>query len=410
MIINANQNTIGVHFVPMKICSSFSVHNVAPNTARLRADPITDVASVVSKNLGTPLACYTPDTDVPAVGLFDRPNLLVTSVYDAFYKHYPLKLNPNVIWLTILQGFGTYVNRHAEALRSKFVNHDGQKLILIIRQDFHYNSPLNDWPSVFPQFASEIEAETHPGVRQLLECSFSNTTDTDRASSHIALMDTCQQYFSYMMFGGCGFPRIDLLGTVEDWRLLRAKAQGLERFVNDDAKHLSVWLSSLLPALDHFVQAAEGHPNLAFWGSVCNLAGLSGNPGDPITGWINVLFPYRLDSMRLVENEELDVWATAFQTAEEVGLEAVMRGAEDAWKRRDRYAIWTRGGIDLKDFPTGLSAAPVRIVWVDVKKTQDVKFYGGMFAMHQHPDGALEVRTGWAVAEPPAVPVPKKPR
>lgn len=32
------------------------------------------------------------------------------------------------------------------------------------------------------------------------------------------------------MLGGCGIPWIELLGTAEDWRLIRQKVVGLARF------------------------------------------------------------------------------------------------------------------------------------------------------------------------------------
>jgi hypothetical protein len=74
--------------------------------------------------------------------------------------------------------------------------------------------------------------------------------------------------------------------------------------------------------------------------------------------------------------------------------------------QKDKH--WMRGGVNLDSFPTGLASAPVHITWVDVGKEQDVRFYGGLFALHQHPDGAIEVRTGWAVAEPKPVEKPKR--
>jgi hypothetical protein len=30
---------------------------------------------------------------------------------------------------------------------------------------------------------------------------------------------------------------------------------------------------------------------------------------------------------------------------------------------------------------------------------EEYEFYGGLAAMYQHPDGALEVRTGWGIVE-----------
>jgi hypothetical protein len=268
--------------------------------------------------------------------------------------------------------------------------HSGKETICVERPDFRYRSPANDWASVFPQFAAEIEKRTQPGLREAIECNFTNTTATDRVCSHIALMDVCQQYFDYSMRCGCGFPRIDLMGTVEDWRLLRAKAEGLRQFQPDDTRstsvgHLAVWLSALLPTLDHFVAAAEGSPDLAFWGSVCNLAGASGHGGPSVTGWIGLLFPY----IQGRPNGQLNFWSECFRMAETVGLARAMELAD--------IQI---GGIDLKHFPIGLSKAPVHVIWEDVEKEEDLVFYGGLFTRHQHPDGALEVRTGWGVVVP----------
>jgi hypothetical protein len=294
-----------------------------------------------------------------------------------------------VIWLTITQGFAEYVNRNAEALRGKFVMHLGKEKIVIGRPDFHYRSTTNDWVSVFPQFADAIEQRTQPGVRSALECNFSNTTAMDRVCSHIALMDVCQQYFDYLLMNGCGFPRIDLMGTVDDWRLLRAKAEHLKEFLPDgecseDVAHLSVWLSALLPALDQFVAAAEGHPDLSFWRAVCTLYGASGMSMEEVTGWIGILFPYILGR----PHWGLRCWAECFTVAK----------ASDMTKGMDR--LRGVGAIKLKDFPSGLSQAPVHVCWMDANIEEDLEFYGGLFALHQHPDGALEVRTGWAVVRP----------
>jgi hypothetical protein len=353
--------------------------------------------------LGSPVGIYEPDSDLPIIKFFDTPSLLASAVYDAFYKHFPLRLNPNIVWLTIVQGFATYVNENAEALRDKFVSHKGKQTITIQRGDFRYGSPANDWASVFPQFADAIEARTKAGIRELLESNFSNTTATDRACSHIALMDVCQSYFAYRMCSGCGIPRIDLLGTVEDWRLLRTKAEALKQFVPQGEGHLSVWLGALLPALDHFVAAAEGSPDVAFWGSVCNLCGASGIIGSPVTGWVSVLFPYLLDGGGgLRPNPKLSQWARCFENAKKNGLEGAMndaRAAHGSCPWRDGSSDHIEIGVDLRNFPPGLSSAPVFVQWSDVDMGQNLTFYGGIFALHQHPDGALEPRTGWAVVD-----------
>ena len=52
---------------------------------------------------------------------------LAQMAHDAFYEHRPMTLSPDAVWFTIAQGFATHVNLNAEALRHRFVRHEGKK-------------------------------------------------------------------------------------------------------------------------------------------------------------------------------------------------------------------------------------------------------------------------------------------
>jgi hypothetical protein len=335
------------------------------------------------------------------VKLFDRPNLLAQAVYTAFYKHYPLKLAPDVVWLTIVQGVGSYVDKHHEALRGKFVSHQDQKTLTVVRPDFQYGSPTNDWESVFPQFATLIDENTTQGTRELLECSFSTTTPVDRACSHIALMDVCKHYFKYVMLCGCGIPYIELMGTVEDWRLMEAKVRELGRFkLEGDPDKYGEWVECLGDIAGQFVAAAEGHPDTAFCGSGCNLCGASGGAGSPVTGWVSGLFLYRGSGE---PNWYAVGWREAYELAKKEGAAGALAKAVKAGHGGWFGEGGTIYGMDLDSFPLGINRAPVKVLWLGVGKEEELSFCGGLAAIHQHKDGALEVRTGWAVVgEKPA--------
>jgi hypothetical protein len=379
----------------------------------MRAKSETDLLKAISA-LGVPLTFSPPDTDVPAVEFFDCPNLFATAVYVAFFDHYPLKINPNVVWLTILQGFATYVSGNSECLRHKFVVHEGKQTITIVREDFRDGSNTNDWPSVFPQFAHKIEERTNASVRNLAECNFSNTTPVDKACSHITLMSICQDYFEYRVRGGCGIPWIELLGTANDWKTLREKAGQLREFEvpppppsprprwppgpEKGLEFYKEWLDCLLPALDHFVRAAEGAPDIAFWGSVCNMAGGSGSAGDPINGWINVFFPYLRPEFQNRLNCGIQ-WQRNYEFAKMNGLKNAVQLVESGGGKESWQATAPIGGVRIKDIPSGMVKAPVRVNWIDAGRETVLDFCAGIFALHQHPDGALEPRTGWAVVE-----------
>lgn len=52
-------------------------------------------------------------------------NGFVGAVVNAYNYHYHLKLKPDDVWVAITTAFAIYVDDNAEALRSKFVAHEG---------------------------------------------------------------------------------------------------------------------------------------------------------------------------------------------------------------------------------------------------------------------------------------------
>merc|ERR1712178_460752 len=139
----------------------------------------------------------------------------------------------------------------------------------------------------FPEFSEQIKKNSVPGTVDLIESDFSTTGPVERIVSHITLMDAVQHYFTYTMCCGCGFPSITLTGNTTDWEKIRVKAEMLRKF------DLDWWLDGLLPALDQFVAAAHGRPDLDFWRSLCMInTGTSFPVYEPLTGWVQVFFLY----------------------------------------------------------------------------------------------------------------------
>ena len=63
-------------------------------------------------------------------------NMFVESALLAFRKHFPLKIKPDVVWITILQGFATHINKNPEKYRHQFVAHEGKKELEVFRESF----------------------------------------------------------------------------------------------------------------------------------------------------------------------------------------------------------------------------------------------------------------------------------
>jgi len=331
------------------------------------------------------------------------------AVHAAFYGHHPLILSPDIIWLTIAQGLANHIDQNAEALRDQFVPHEGKKELVIYRPNFVKGSPHNDWEGVFPEFSALIKENSVEGVVELIENEFSTTGKSERIVSHITLMDAVQHYFTYTMCCGCGFPSITLTGTPSDWEKIRAKAEALRKY------DLEWWLEALLPALDQFVKASHGEPDLDFWRSLCMInVGTSFPIYEPLTGWVQVFFPYLISpgfddfdrfsategqpKKKMARNSGIANYLESYEKKVNVGN--FSRGSNSsASRRRSPPPEGTKSGIELECFPPAMSSAPFTYKDATTGKDHKMAFLGGVTCLVQHGCGALEPKVGWAVMD-----------
>lgn len=294
-------------------------------------------------------------------------NGFLQAAHRAFSDHFPLVLSPDDVWLAIAQGFAHHVNANAEALRSRFVKHDGQEYIEIQRDSFVKGSPDNDWPGAFAEFSDKI-AERIGKKRDLVVSNFSTTGPIEKAASEVVFLDTMQAYFSYGLRTCCGIPSVTLLGKTDDWMNIRERASALGEYDCAD------WSKALGVALDHFVAATKGNADLKFWESFYKLGGGSGGPY--VNGAINVFFPYLVD-YRTKKNTRTNALACA----------------SDKWTAR-----WGMSGPNTDDYPMGLSKVPFK--WHYLGTTYDMHFLGGFVGASQDPlTLAMRPATGWGITD-----------
>lgn len=309
------------------------------------------------------------DRLVRAPGIHREVHPLIEAVHTAFAEHYPLVLSPDDVWLCLAQGLALHVEANAEALRSRFVRHQGTLTLMVVRDHFVLGSPDNDWQGCFAEWSDAIAA--HIGTkRDLVVASFSTTGPIERAASEVVLMSAMKSYFSLLLVTRCGIPTVTLTGTPDDWRAIRRRA---EVFAELD---LAEWVRALLPVLDQFVAAASGHVDRAFWQSIYKREDQSGGPY--VTGWINVLFPY-LDGGDSTEGP-------------------IRRNEHALHWSRDRRSQVT--GTTMGAFPRGLSQVPV--TWQYLATTIPITFSGGFVGISQDAQ-TLAVRPviGWSIHTTP---------
>ncbi|MBR5644508.1 MAG: DUF4419 domain-containing protein [Salinivirgaceae bacterium] len=295
---------------------------------------------------------------------FDDGDALYSCILDAYRDHRPIVLSPDMIWITICQGFARYASTHSEELRSMLVDHEG-KMTLSVEIESPLQPETYDWPSAVDLFSALIKENTKNDIVETITSDFSTTDKTCRIASEITLMDCVKEYFDYEVFyAACGIPYVTLTGTADDWRRVLDKTSKLSQF------GLKKWVSGLEPVLKQFIKAAEGKPSQHFWRCMVQYIAVDEfrapgcSPGDDtptteVDGWILKFFP-------------------------------------DEKGKTKGSVKWT------KNMPRNQVCVPFKYKEIDgegnVTKETDMEFLSGVFGYEvDAATGALTPKIGWAV-------------
>ncbi len=197
---------------------------------------------------------------------------LISSIMTAYNTHCELVISADDVWLTILSQFCAYVNKNAEGLRNRIVEHEGKKML----KAYSYGSLLTaDYPRMIRDLLGQIRQNIKsPELADWFRPGFSTTTERDEVCAAATAMASLQAYFEYKMCLACGIPSVTLRGTVADWKLLREKIERLIDFEvegNPEGKVMEQWVGYLRKVCDGFVESAErpdSAATLEFWDKV----------------------------------------------------------------------------------------------------------------------------------------------
>ncbi|CAN0527432.1 unnamed protein product, partial [Ectocarpus sp. 8 AP-2014] len=206
-------------------------------------------------------------------GLARAEKGLISAIMTAYNTHCNLVISPDDVWLTILAQFCAYVNKNAEGLRDRIVQHEGKKELVVVSSDGTLRTA--DYPRMIRDLLGLIRQNIKsPELADWFRPGFSTTTERDDVCAAATAMASLQGYFEYSCICGCGIPSVTLRGTVGDWKLLREKIERLLEFEvdgNPEGKVMQIWVGYLRKVCDGFVESAE-HPGspetLEFWDRV----------------------------------------------------------------------------------------------------------------------------------------------
>jgi hypothetical protein len=356
---------------------TFKVHDVAPVTNAMQTWKTYEGINALlteseGKGFAPILSCsgYNSSTVCQVTH-----HALIASIHTAFAEHRPLVLSPDMLWITLMQGFAQHVRNNSERLRPLLVSHAGKKELSVVWPGFNADSPESDWQGLIDSLGEAMHESIGPAFNFLM-CDFSTTGPLERTVCAITILDTYEPYFEYVMYCICGIPTITLEGSPADWRALRAKVEHFTAF------DLDWWLASVRPILDQFVRAADGDIDEEYWQNVYKLKKAYG--WERINGWAIRLIPYIRNGQTGSFNVPNPMCAHPFVIEADV---------ED-----DGPPVFSKQvpGLIASSLPSGLSVVPLTIK--SDKSARTMQLIGGFVGMEQVGDSqAIRPKLGWAV-------------
>ena len=197
----------------------------APWTKRTTTSPsqtLHSSAPAETQNLTRHMSDSFPSS--PPLHLTPSPNGLLDAAIAAWNNHHHLVLRPDDIWIAIISQLGFFIDKHAEELRSFFVEHKGQKQLEVV-QDALIDKA--DYGTFAMQMAAEIGRNVKdPELVPWVIPDFSTTGDADRVAAAVLLMGAMKKYFEYTFCcQHCGIPSVTLLGERADWVELEKRVE-----------------------------------------------------------------------------------------------------------------------------------------------------------------------------------------
>ncbi|WP_354636239.1 DUF4419 domain-containing protein [Planktothricoides raciborskii] len=333
---------------------TFSVDSVEKATSPER---MTNPKRAIEYRLKTPVESCSEYTG-EVVSCSYHP--FVNAVHDAYSRHYPLILSPDMFWLLFTQGLAYHINLNSEKMRHYFTDKKaGKEQIKVRRDNFVKGALENPWEEVFADFSQQIKSKIGAENHGNIVTNFSTTGKIEQAANEVVLMDAMQSYFEFLCTTWCGIPEITLEGELSDWQLLRSRILAV-----GETYDLQWWTDHLSPILDRIVNTAKEVNESTLWSNFYKISKMSGGPF--ISGWIIQWFPYIQKSNGSIEqNAKFD-------------------------------------SLTHPRFPSGLSSAPFK--WQYLSEEYDMEFIAGFTSYTQDKKTlALRPKIGWAVREKPAL-------
>ncbi len=255
-----------------------------------------DKVSVSDKYLNGP--CVNQNvTDIYTNSSYDYRfnNKFVETYYLAFINHGNAVFSPSDLLFIFSTSFAKFVKENPKIME-KFVKNPSDSTILSndkkeLNVIFSDNNPnkLN----VINMMLNEIKNDMYDTkIIELLENNFSCATELEKTACNVAIMESVEKFYNFSWFSRCGFNHIKLIGTIDDWELLKSKVVGLQSYFVDNIEWKN-YCNKFLRILNQFIKCFNNSHDITFFEKMIDgnyEFGFYGDRATSCSGWILDLF------------------------------------------------------------------------------------------------------------------------
>jgi len=194
-----------------------------------------------------------------------------------YSSHNGIVIKPDYIWYTILCEIASIVKASPKTYQNIFTDSDEKKDVLVYTDD-PVKMPIDVLiNSVFDLIPSGLKKDD-------ILLKFSTVTENSTFAFSTSFLDAVSPYYNYMMYM-CGYNKIKVMGTVDDYQLMKNSFGVLTELFNGT------------PMMDYFNKVGvvidkimNGFEDLEFWKNIFFVKYCGSGHQETAQGWFTALF------------------------------------------------------------------------------------------------------------------------
>jgi len=216
---------------------------------------------------------------------------LLSTVVEAYNKHYTLRTGPEDWWYSIIQTVALAIDKNSkkDEVRKFFVQHEGKRTLTVEMPPVGVDGIDYSW--FFDQMSQEIAKNINvPDYVAKMKTDFSQSTSIHKIVSEVTLMSSVQEFFDYRMYFSCGIPAIEMKGTQQDWERLGTKITELRHTLKpiQDTIGLAGWWDKAENIASKLLDTFNGNPDLDWWSRIITKEPFGSGGDVAFKGWFMV--------------------------------------------------------------------------------------------------------------------------